>query len=1071
MKQIQLICIVALLCLSTLAMSQTNTQTKTFSGVVQDENGQPVIGASVTLPGGKKGTITDSNGKFSINASINDVLTFRFIGYLTQTEVLKTNKSLVITLKENTQNLDEVVVVGYGTMKRKDLIGSVTSITGNELKDIPVTSAISALTGRLAGVSITTSEGGPDAKTSILVRGAGSITGDNSPLYIVDGMSVSSISDISTADIASIDVLKDASSTAIYGARGANGVVIVTTKSGIIGKPKVSYSGVFGVEQVKKFYDVMNPYEYVLAQAEIQLPATFTSLYGNYQDIDLYKDLKGNNWQKQLLGGIGNRTNHTLQITGGDNNIQYSASLNRVDTKDIMVNTKNDFTTLSAKTTYTVSKWLKLDLSTRFTDKNTLGAGTSSGTGSGLAGPSMANMIQFSPINTLKSYQSYDVSNEFSDAMFLTSFLINPVQQANDTYRNVSEISKYINASATLTLTPVWNYRFEYGSTSTDTRIDKFWGVHTGNAIQNGQLPLINQERSSVSSYRLANLLNFNKPNILPHQNLSAVLGQEYNYYGSNYMRIDARNFPVYMGATEAFANMSLAGTTYPVTSTIYVPVKTYSWFGRANYDYNKRYMLTATFRADGSSKFAPGNRWGFFPSVGLGWRISDENFLASTKSWLSDLKLRASYGVSGNDRIGTSAWLPNYSVSSGSLFLESNETSPTAYYALPSFLYNQNVKWETTVSQNVGLDFSILSGRFNGTIEVYNKIVKDLLLNAKIPTNTGFDSQYQNIGQTSNKGVEFTLNSTILKTNKLSINASFNIAFNVNNVDKLGETKSWYESSQWSYVAKPLSDYLIAEGQPLGQMYGLVVDGMYSFDDFTYSNGIYTLKPGIPNNSTVNSVSPIPGTIKYKDLNGDGLITDADKKVLGYAYPIHTGGFKLNVTYDGFDLSTFFNWSYGNSIYNANNMIFTSNPNQMPYRNYLNTMNSTNRFMTIDPNNTGAGIITDPVKLYELNKNATIWSVAKRVQPMLTSYDVEDGSFLRLSNITFGYTFSKKVLKFFKISNLRCYSTFSNVWIWTNYRGNDPEVSNSSNQLTPGVDWNAYPRTISANVGVNITL
>lgn len=1066
MKKTQLICMVALLCLITLAKAQTDTQTKVFSGVVQDEKGEPIIGASVTSQG-KAATITDLNGRFSINASLNEVLTFRYIGYSPQTETITSDQSLLVTLKEGSQNLEEVVVIGYGTMKRKDVIGSVTSISGNELKDIPVTSAIDALSGRLAGVSISPSEGGPDAKTSILVRGAGSITGDNSPLYIVDGMAVPSISDISTADIASIDVLKDASSTAIYGARGANGVIIITTKSGVIGKPVISYSGLFGLEKVKKFYDVMNPYQYVLMQAELQTPTNFTPLYGNYQDIDLYKDLKGNNWQKQLLGGVGNRKNHTLQINGGDNNIQYSASLNRTDTKDVMVNTKNNFTTISAKSIYNVNKWLKLELSTRLTDKNTLGAGTSSVSASGVAGPSMANMIQFSPITTLKSYQT-DGGENFFDDLFLTSLLINPIQQSNDTYRNVNETSKYINAAANLKFSNTLNYRFEYGSSATNTNTDNFWGIHTGPAIQNGLMPLITREQSVLSTYKLSNIVNFNQPNILPNQNLSAVLGQEFYYSGSNYMRLDSRYFPTYMTAEDALANLGLAGTTYPTVTSIAVPTKTYSWFGRANYDYNHRYMFTATLRADGSSKFAPENRWGFFPSAGLGWRISDEAFLLPTKSWLSDLKLRASYGVSGNDRIGTSAWLPSYSVNSGNLFLGTDETSPTAYYSLPSYLYNQRVKWETTVSQNVGIDFSILSGQFNGTIEVYNKIVKDLLLNAKIPTNSGYDSQYQNIGQTSNRGVEFTTNATLVKTNKLKISTTFNIAFNTNRVDKLGETKSWTETSQYSAGSKPTSDYLIAEGQPLGQMYGLVTNGMYTFDDFTYSNGVYTLKSGVPNNMSVNSVAPKPGTIKYQDLNGDGLITDADKKVLGYAYPIHTGGFSLNAAYNGFDFTAFFNWSYGNSIYNANHLLFTSNPNQMPYRNYLNVEN---RFMYVDPNNTAAGIITDPVKLYELNKNATTWSPSTRVQPILTTSDVEDGSFLRLSNITFGYSFPKKVLSFLKITNLRCYSTFSNVWIWTKYSGNDPQVSNSTNQLTPGVDWNAYPRTISANFGVNITL
>lgn len=1078
MKQTFFYCIFLFLSLSCFTYAQEG---ETISGVVKDDQGQTVIGASVFLKGTSKGTVTDIDGKFSLTAAQGDVIKISYVGSVTQEVKVGSNRNLTIKLAQNSQNLEEVVVIGYGTMKRKDLVGSVSSLSGNALKDIPVTSAAEALVGKLAGVNISASEGGPDAQMNIKIRGGGSITGDNSPLYIVDGFPVQDINSVSTSDIESIDVLKDASSTAIYGARGANGVVIITTKKGTAGKSTVTFNSYVGMKSIKKFYDVFSPYEYALNTAEqfLNTGQDYVGYYGSLQDIGMYKSLKGNNWQKQLLGEQGYTFNNNVSVSGGDKMNQYNIGLMNTNDKDVFVNSGLNLTNFSAKLSTQVSPLLKVDMNVRLSDKTIKGAGPGSGGAASATGSSMSNMIQFAPIITMQDYLSGTVKSDPAtmEEMMLTNRLLNPVLQVNDTYRNQNQFTLFANGAVTLSLSKKLTFRTDYGANYYNTELDQYSGKNTGLGLSNGRLPLASINTSKSFNYKLSNVFNFNHT-FENTSKMSIVLGEELNSSSINTVYLDSRQFPSTMKAKDALSNMNLAGVTYPIETVTGTPINTSSWFGRTTYDYKGRYLFSASLRADGSSRFAPGKQWGYFPSLGLGWRVSDESFMQSSKDWLSNLKLRSSYGTSGNDKVPQNVWRPVYTVNTGDVFLGNDETTQTAYLKLPTAEFNPNLKWETTIARNVGVDFDFFNGRINGSIEGYWNTVKDLLLNAKVPQSTGYVTQYQNIGQTSNKGIELSLNGVFVNSGGFQLKGGFNCAFNKNNIDKLGYTT---EFTARSNTAGFLDNYLIKEGQPLGQMYGFQVEGMYSFDDFTYNpkpastTGLYnyyTLKPGVSSNATILGFATAqPGSMKLKDQNNDGIIDQNDRVVLGNANPVASGGFNLNASYVGFDLTAYFNFSVGNSVYNATKGNFTADSYQQKYRSFLNEMNSENRFVTIDPNNTGAGLLTNPVDLYNVNKNASIWSVYTILYPQTTSFSVEDASFLRLNTLTLGYTIPKKVAGMMKISNLRIYSTVSNLFVLTKYTGNDPEVSKDANILAPGVDWGAYPRTRSITVGFNLTM
>ncbi|MEA5126675.1 MAG: TonB-dependent receptor [Proteiniphilum sp.] len=1053
-------------------------QTRAITGKVTDEKGESIIGANIIEKGTTKGTVTDIDGNFQLSVTGDAVIQISYIGYLTEEIATAGKTTFYIVLREDPKNLEEVVVVGYGTVKRKDLTGSVASVAGSTLKDIPVTSAAQAIAGRLSGVQVTQSEGSPDADIKIRVRGGGSITQDNSPLYIVDGFPVDDINDIAPTDIESIDVLKDASSTAIYGARGANGVILVTTKGGsdsTDGKGKISYNMYFGIKEITNKLNVLNPYEYVFWQYELDQispsTSTFEQYYGSFQDIDLYKQMTGIDWQERLFGRIATSSFHNLTFSGGKwGGSRYNISLTRNDNEEIMLGSGSVRTNLNVRTTNKINDWLSVDLNAMLSENKIKGAGTS-------ANNRLGHIVQYRPVHGLSNYIDPDLVDP-GDFEASALYNRNPIKQTEDDYRRSKGLTFNFNGAASIQLSKPLRYRFEYGNIFRETNRRNFYGLNTTNVNEYGGLPFARISETNSKRYRLANILTYTKRNIHSGGNLTAMLGQELVSEKNESITDVSRYFPQYIDAVSALSMMQL-GTPDPTLTSDDPANKLVSFFGRLNYDYLGRYLASATFRADGSSKFAKGNRWGYFPSVALAWRINDEQFMLPTEEWLSDLKLRMSYGQSGNNRITDNAWQKTFSVSTGNIFMSGDESTRTPFLAPDGVLSNPKLRWETTETRNIGLDFGFFKQRLSGSVEVYKNITKDLLISATIPSSTGYTTQWQNIGQTSNKGLEIVLTGNIIDKKDFRLSASFNIAFNRNRIDKLGEAKEWEQISMWyGWVGTGTiaGDYLVKEGGQIGQMYGYVTDGMYSFDDFDYNPSatnwrqIYTLKEGVVSNQDLLGVGQTlfwPGALKFKNQNDDLVIDPDDRVIIGNANPKHTGGFNITTQYKGFDFSVFFNWVYGNDIYNANKIFFTSQPFGYRYRNLLGIMGSEDRF-TYYNQQTGA-LVSDPTELAEMNKNAKLWFPGMN-SLQLHSWAIEDGSFLRLNTLTIGYSFPPQLLNKLKLSQLRIFATGYNLCTWTNYSGFDPEVDMARRTpLTPGVDWGAYPRSRTYNMGINV--
>jgi len=1049
---------------------------QTVSGVVVDKTNEPIIGASVMVKGTTVGTITNYDGEYTLTIP-NDakLLVFSYIGMKTK-EVAAKGGILNVILEDATQDLDEVVVVGYGVQKKRDLTGSVSSIGEKALKDIPVTTAAEAITGRMAGVQVTTTEGSPDAEISIRVRGGGSISQDNSPLFIVDGFPVASISNIPPSDIQSIDVLKDASSTAIYGARGANGVVIVTTKSGKEGKVSVNFNSYIGAKSNVRNLAVLSPYEYVMYQYELDPgSSTFQNYYGVYDDLEIYKSVQGTNWQDEVFGQTAIQQYYNVGISGGTKQTKYNLSLTRNDEGSIMIGSGFERNNLNFKLNTEISKTVSLDFATRMSYTIIDGAGVSSGSGSTTR---LRNAVKYAPTKGLREFSNDLDDDDELNSPESTSLLFDPVESTLDEYKKQKRFASNYNEAINWKIRKDLTYRGEVGYDFGFNRTDRVWGPSTSQSKNLGGLPVANIYNYESQSWRVANTLTYNKNNFIPNHNLNVMIGQEVVSKTWKSVENESRYFMDGMKPADILAMMNL-GTPIPTVSKEGQPDNLTSFFGRVNYGLLDRYLLSVTFRADGSSKFAKGNQWGYFPSAAFAWRINDEAFMQGSEDWLSNLKLRLSYGAAGNNRISDGLWKMTWNSSSENKPYYPNETESSQL--IPgTTLSNPDLKWETTVTRNVGVDYGFFNGRLSGTVDVYWNTTKDLLIEAPLPASTGYVKQLRNMGQTSNRGIELALEGVIYENKNFSLSASANIAFNRNKVDKFSNgDQNWKTySSGWNGSASPTEDFIVREGQPVGQMYGYVTDGMYSFDDFTFNTTTkkWDINPGVADNSSL--ISPAnsfygPGALKFKDLNGDGKIDDNDKTVIGNALPKHTGGFNIMSRYKNFDLSLFFNWSYGNDVYNANKLDYSSYLLSRKYQNLQGDMSLANRFTTVDPltgHNIYYGANANPQRLQELNEGKTLWMPLHTTTPF-HSWAVEDGSFLRLNNVTIGYTLPTKWTKKFLCQNLRVYFTGYNLWTITGYSGFDPEVdTRRSTPLTPSVDYSAYPKSRSYIGGVNVT-
>ena len=722
-----------------------SAQTITLNGNVKDTTGEPIIGASIVEKGNTtNGTITNFDGNFSLKVPANATVVISYIGMKTQEIVIKGKSKIDVTLSDDAKALDEVVVIGYGTAKRKDITGSVATVNAEALTVVPVASATEALTGKMAGVQITTTEGSPDAEMKIRVRGGGSITGDNTPLFIVDGFPVESISDIPASDIEDMTVLKDASSTAIYGSRGANGVILVTTKSGKEGKISVNYNAYYSWKKMAKQLNTLSSGDYAKWQYELAMlnsgkhdtinPDDYTKVFGNYQDIDLYENIEGNNWQDQVFGRTGHTFNHNLSINGGSDKTKFAFSYAHMDDKAIMQDSDFKRDNLSLKVNHKPNKRVALDFSVRYSNTTINGAGANESKSEVSSADSrMKDVMIYTPFNFKDLSDGYDPDLQ----------LTNPLVSVADNARQQSRQTFNYNGSFTWEFIDNLKFKTEFGLDHYYNKDKRFYGVTTYNSRINGNnQPIAVFTSKERKTFRNTNTLNYDFKKILKNKDhsLSLLVGQELIKVKSNTDTDEVRFYPKLFTADQAF-NLSSQGTAFSTDKFYNADDILLSYFARANYDFQGKYLASATFRADGSSKFSKDNRWGFFPSAALAWRMSSENFMESTKSWLDDLKLRISYGTAGNNNIPSDQTSTIWSAGSGASIGWMNNMS--SYWTTGAQMANPDLKWETTHTRNAGLDFTLLNGKLSGTVEYYWNTTKDLLINFPV-SGVGYSFQYR---------------------------------------------------------------------------------------------------------------------------------------------------------------------------------------------------------------------------------------------------------------------------------------------------------------------------------------
>lgn len=1059
--------------LVTMISLSVSAQNVTVKGTVTDKTGETVIGGSVVEKGNpSNGTITDIDGNYTLSVPSNATLVFSYVGMTTQEAAVKGQTVINIMMSEDAQALEEVVVIGYGSVKKKDLTGSVATVSSDVLAAVPVANATEALQGKMAGVQITTTEGSPDAEMKIRVRGGGSITQTNDPLFIVDGFPVESISDIPASDIEDMTVLKDASSTAIYGSRGANGVILVTTKSGKEGKANISYNAYYSWKKVANSLDVLNAREYTELQYELAHLTNkldnYEKYFGNYSDIDLYNNIATNDWQDLTFGRNGHSFNQSLNINGGSEKMKYAFSYARMEDKAIMQ--MSDFVrdNLSLKLNSKINKRISLDFQTRWSKTKINGSGSNEATGVYNTDRRLRYAVQYAP------YPIYGVTDDENDDP--TTSFVDPLTSLRDNDQRKKRTQ--LNLAGALTWEIIDNLKFktEFGYDTYKQDVQKYLGTsayyvnNVPSAVNQGK-PAITLTKQYRTKYRNTNTLNYDFKKLIGKESkhhLNALIGQEYIIEKNELLTNTVHGFPESFTAQDCW-NLTTQGTPYEITDYFDPDNILLSYFARVNYDFDSKYILSATFRADGSSKFSDGNRWGFFPSAAAAWRISSEPFMESTREWLDDLKLRVSYGTAGNNNIPSGLLTQEYVANATSWI-----NGYTSYWAPSKTMANPDLKWETTITRNLGLDFTILGGKINGSIEGYWNSTKDLLIQYPV-SGTGYDYQYRNMGETRNLGAEVSVNWNAVNKKNFSLTIGANISFNKNKVVSLGNLESIDNiATQWASTEID-QDFIIRKGEPIGQIYGYVSDGRYEVSDFdiaaSQAAGKWILKDGVADCSGVLGVNVQPGSMKLKETKAEktGTITTADRQIIGDTNPLHTGGFNLNARIYDFDIAANFNWSFGNDVYNANAIEYTqTSKNYNQYRNMITLMGSGSRWTNID----AMGNYLDwnsAAELATLNANTTMWSPYTG-KYILTDYYVEDASFLRLSTLTVGYTLPKNLIKKVGINNLRFYVTAYNVFCLTNYSGYDPEVSSiRRTNLTPGVDYSAYPKSRQFVVGLNL--
>ena len=1015
------------------------------TGKVTDPDKQPLVGAVVMVKGTSRGTTTLADGTYSIQAKSNDILIFTLLGYGEKHVAVNRKTRIDVTLEEEASAIDDVVIeVGYGSMARKDITGTLSNVKVDELVKAPVINFDQALQGRIAGVSISSADGQPGSDMDVVIRGANSLTQSNSPLYVVDGFPIEDFSSaaINTSDIASLTVLKDASATAIYGARGANGVIIIETNRGFEGKPTITYNGTYGFQTVTKKMEMMDAYEFVCYQIERQPSSVDTYLNNLDRTLEDYKQMgQGIDWQDRLFQNAPLHM-HNISLAGGTKQTKYSVSLSMADQEGVIICSGYEKYQGRISLTQQLNKRAKLSVNASYTSDKTYGQTSSAALSSSNAYASylMYRTWAFRPVITNTSSLDEELFDDEFDGN--NSAVMNPIISSQNedkvtrkqTFLSNAKIDYNLHKNLRLSVSGGYT-RYTYLSTEFNNSYTyKGYPTLTNTKGVNGSVQ--NRERSNWMN---ENTLTYSKNWKNGRHKLNAVAGFTLEGARDKRFGFSAMNVPNESLGISGLDD-GLPDTTTAQISENYLM----SWLGRVNYSYRSPYMFTVSFRADGSSKFTPANRWGFFPSGAFAWRIGEEKFMRRLR-FLDDAKLRVSYGVTGNNRVGDFSIYPSLSLSD---YYSFNNGQPSEAIVTKS-LGNSDLTWESTDQFDVGLDLRLFKNRLSLTVDWYQKITRDLLLDANLPYSSGYRTVYKNIGKIRNRGLEITLNTVNIKTKNFEWTSDFNISFNRSRVLALAEGEENY-LSKISFTGDFNATYLYLAkvGQPIAQFYGIQWDGVYGYEDFDRdSAGNYVLKKSVPTNGNARETIQ-PGDIKYVDQNGDGVVNDQDNVVIGRCEPIHMGGFNNNFTYKNLSLNVFFQWRYGVDVMNANRIIFEGNYANKSINQYASYVDHWT------PENTDS-------------KNFRVGG--RGPSGVYSSRTIEDGSFLRLKTLQLSYTLPRKFTRKLRLQTVQVYLSGQNLWTWTKYSGLDPEVSTRNSALTPGFDYSAYARNRIYTAGIKL--
>ncbi|MET4082241.1 TonB-linked SusC/RagA family outer membrane protein [Pedobacter sp. UYP30] len=1019
---------------------------KAITGTVLDEKGQSIPGAGIKNETSGKSTVTDANGKFSIEANNGDVLRFTYVGYTAQTVKVGDQSTFSVKLAVSTSNnLDEVVVVGYGTVKKSDLTGSVGVVKASELQERPAPSLNQALAGRISGVQVNTNSGRPGGQTNIRIRGFSSINTSNNPLYVVDGVALpvstqsqnsNAIDYINPSDIASVEVLKDASSTAIYGARGANGVILITTKKGVANTHRVTYDADFGVNTLgPQHVEMLNSAEYVkvqdLAYENIKVYDPVGWAAGNYASTPIPKTLRASlpqffnsngdplydtDWLKESTQNKLSQ-NHQLGFTGGSDKNTYAVFAGYRDDEGLLKNSFLKRYSTRFNFDSKVKDWLSVggNLSYNNQEENIVDEGTG-----GLNSVRMiTEAFPFLPV-------------KLADGTWGDNKLIpwaeggsNPVHILTDQKYGILTQTSLGSVYSNINFTKDLQLRSQLGANIVSRDVSEYnskllYGISYG---QNGTSNIGN---SRETYWSFENYLTYNKVFAEVHS-INAVLGV--SWQGNNYVSSSAHseNF-----VTDFFESNNLGSGSKAISvGSNRNGFAFNSYFGRVNYNFKNKYYATITGRADGSSKFGENNKFAFFPSAALAWKVSDEDFLKGNKT-ISNLKLRTSYGLSGNSELP--AYQSLATLGNNFAVINDNKVTGIGINRLP----NRDLVWEKTAQYDGGLELGLFNNRLNLEADIYYRKTTNMLLDAPVPRTTGYAVIRKNIGSMENKGLDLGVNSVNVRTDDFTWKTTFNISLNRNKVLSLATPDDIFGVGNPNFTNQT---GIIRVGEPVGSFWGLVRLGTWSEAERAEAAQFVSYRGGKP---------LLPGDIKYLDVNGDKAITDADRQIIGQGSPKGWGSFSNSFQYKNLDLIVELQYSYGNDVLNMTH--HSGEDRQVQSNSFSSVLNA----WTPQNQNTPIAAIRDQAAGYVTNVD-THW--------------LEDGSFIRGKNLLLGYTFNSSLVEKLRLSRLRVYASVQNFFLATKYTGNDPEVSTYGNSFAQGQTFFDYPKPTTFMVGLNVGL